>query len=111
MVQRCLYCGRYFTPDYRVKERQKSCGRHSCSRARKKTAQKAWVAQNPDYFAGHYGTYVKPWRQKMIKDKIPLEKPLQKLIILIPDNAAGMIKDEIRLKRVGTRTFVAHGYG
>jgi hypothetical protein len=47
----------------------------------------------------------------MIKDKIPLEKPLQKLIILIPDNAAGMIKDEIRLKRVGTRTFAAHGYG
>ena len=47
----------------------------------------------------------------MIKDEIPSAKPLQKLIILIPDDKVGMIKDEIRLKRVGTRTFAAHGYG
>jgi len=47
----------------------------------------------------------------MIKDEMPSEKPLQRLIILIPDATAGMIKDEIRLKRVGTRTFAASGYG
>ncbi len=68
--------------------------------------------KNPGYFADLYETYVKPLRKrKMIKDKIPSGMPLRKLIILIPDNAAGMIKDAIRLKRVGTRTFAAHGYG
>lgn len=112
MVKRCLFCGRYFTPDYRVKERQKSCGRPACRKARKKTAQDVWVKKNPDYFTDLYETYVKPWRKRhMIKDEIPAEKPLQKLIIFIPDTSFGMIKDEIRLKRVGARTFAAHGYG
>jgi hypothetical protein len=113
MVKRCLFCGRYFTPDYRVKEKQKSCGRPACSKARKKTAQQEWVKKNPDYFADLYETYVKPWRRRrgMIKDEIPTARPLQRLIILIPDDKVRMIKDEIRLKRVGVRTFAAHGYG
>ena len=112
MVKWCLFCGRYFTPDYRVKDKQKSCRRPECRKARKKIAQETWVKKNPGYFAGQYEAYVKPWRKrKMIKDEIPSEKPLQKLIILIPDDTVGMIKDEIRLKRIGTRTFAAHGYG
>jgi hypothetical protein len=112
MVKRCLFCGRYFTPDYRVKEKQKSCGRPACSKARKKTAQEEWVKKNPGYFADLYETYVLPWRKrKMIKDEIPSAKPLQKLIILIPGDRVGMIKDEIRLKRIGARTFAARGYG
>jgi len=111
MTKRCLYCGQYFTPDYRAKEKQKSCGREPCNKARKKAAQKTWCINNPDYFAGHYQTYVKPWRQKMIKDKIPPSPPLQKLIIFIPGDKVGMIKDKITLKRIGARTFSAHGYG
>ena len=113
MAKRCLFCGRYFVPDHRVKERQKSCRRPRCKKARKKASQKAWVEKNPDYFESFYETYVKPWRKarRMIKDEIPSSKPLQRLVILIPDDKAGMIKDEIRLRRVGTRTFAAHGYG
>jgi hypothetical protein len=112
MVKRCLFCGQYFTPDYRVKDRQKACRRPGCRKARKKAAQENWMTKNPDYFADIYETYVKPWRQrKMIKDEIPSQKPLQKLVLLIPDRAMKTIKDEIRLKRVGRRTFTAHGYG
>ena len=113
MAKRCLFCGRYFVPDHRVKERQKSCRRPRCRKARKKAAQKAWVEKNPDYFESLYETYVKPWRKRrrMIKDEIPSARPLQRLVILIPDDKVGMIKDEIRLRRVGTRTFAAHGYG
>jgi hypothetical protein len=113
MATRCLFCGRYFVPDCRVKERQKSCRRPECRKARKKAAQEAWVKKNPDYFADLYKTYVKPWRKKrrMIKDKIPSAKPLQKLVILIPDDKVGMIKDKIVVSRVGARTFAAHGYG
>ncbi len=112
MAQRCRFCGKYFTPDHRVKEGQKACYDPVCRKKRRKAAQKAWVEKNPDYFANHYEAYIKPWRtRKMIKDEIPQEKPLQKLILLIPDERAGMIKDEIRLKRIGTRMFAAHGYG
>jgi hypothetical protein len=113
MTKRCLFCGRYFVPDCRVKDRQKSCHRPLCRKARRKAAQEAWVKKNPDYFADFYVTYVRPWRRRrgVIKDEIPSRKPLQKLIIFIPDDKVGMIKDEIVVRRVGTRTFVAHGYG
>jgi hypothetical protein len=112
MVKRCLFCGKYFTPDHRMKERQKACFDPGCKKKRKKAAQKAWVQRNPGYFDHLYEAYVKPWRKrKMIKDEIPPEKRLQRLILLIPATEAGMIKDEIRLKRIGTRTFAAHGYG
>jgi hypothetical protein len=113
MAKHCLFCGRYFVPDHRVKDRQKSCRQPECRKARKKAAQKAWVEKNPDYFADLYETYVKPWRKgrRMIKDEIRSARPLQKLVILIPDDKVGMIKDEIRLRRVGVRTFAAHGYG
>jgi len=110
VVKRCLYCGKYFTPDYRVNMRQKACFDPMCKRKRKKTAQEVWVQRNPDYFDDLYEMYVKPWRKrKMIKDEIPSENHLQKLILLIPDGTMKMIKDEIRLKRIGIRTFEAHG--
>jgi len=47
----------------------------------------------------------------MIKDAIPPSKALEKLIIFIPGDRLGMIKDEITVKRIGVRTFAAHGYG
>ncbi|NLW34459.1 hypothetical protein [Syntrophorhabdus aromaticivorans] len=47
----------------------------------------------------------------MIKDAIPPEQRLQKLVLLIPDDRVEAIKDEIILKRIGRRTFAAHGYG
>jgi hypothetical protein len=113
MVKRCLFCGRYFTPDYRLKDKQKSCGRPQCAKARKKASQKEWVRKNPGYFDHMYETYVKPWRKKqpMIKDEIPTHKPLQRLIIIIPGDKNKMIKDTITLRKVGIRTFAAHGYG
>jgi hypothetical protein len=107
VTKQCLFCGKFFTPDYRVKEKQKACFDPECKKKRKKAVQEAWVKKNPDYFADHYETYVKPWRQK-IKDGMRPVKQVQKLILLIPD---GMIKDEITLKRIGVRTFAAAGYG
>jgi hypothetical protein len=110
VVKQCLFCGRYFTPDYRVKERQKACFRPECKKERKKAAQASWIQGNPEYFDDLYATYVKPWRKRkrMIKDEIPPVKPRERLILTVPE---GMIKDEIILKRVGRRTFAAHGYG
>jgi hypothetical protein len=119
-----MYCGRYFAPDRRVGSRQKACLRDACRRERKKRSQENWRLENPGYFANHYADYVKPWRQKkrllslakrkdrspeMIKDKIPPSKPYQQLVLLIPEDKTGMIKDEIRLRRVDSSTFAAYG--
>jgi hypothetical protein len=99
-------------PDVRVGIRQKACSRPACKRARKKDAQRTWCDKNPGYFKGRY-PYVKAWRQKksMIQDEIPPRKSYVELILRIPDKKKRMIQDEIRLKRVGRRTFAAHGYG
>lgn len=116
MQKRCIICGRFFTPDKRVGERQKVCRAGACKRARKKKAQKNWREKNPEYFKNLYTDYVKPWRQKkrllssgVIKDKIPLSKPYQQLVLLIPEDRVGVIKDEIRLRRVAGSTFAAYG--
>jgi len=120
LQKRCINCGRYFIPDWRIGERQKVCGRDVCKRERKKKAQENWLNNNPEYFENHYTDYVKPWRQKkrllssmgrpeVIKDKIPFLKPYRQLILLIPGDKAGMIKDEIRLRRFAGFTFVACG--
>ena len=59
-------------------------------------AQVSWVQRNPGYFNDLYATYVKPWRRRkgMIKDAIPPEQRLQKLVLLIPDDRVEAIKDE-----------------
>jgi hypothetical protein len=45
----------------------------------------------------------------MIQDKIPPSRPYQQLVLLIPDTVAGVIQDEIRLRRVVGSTFAAYG--
>jgi hypothetical protein len=111
--KRCVYCGRYFVPDRRVAERQKSCKKPECRRKRKKESQRRWVEANPGYFEGRY-EYVKQWRQKNpdyqkrwrsgrrheIQDKIPPSKPLVTLRFVVPVKwFKGEIKDEIRFVR------------
>lgn len=122
MVKRCKFCGRYFTPDKRVGDRQKACSRKECQRARKQLAQSNWVKKNPNYFKGRY-EYVKEWRSKkknkqkeqdkrknMIQDEIPTSKPLYKLIFLVPGGIAGnMIQDVVIFKKHNRRTFVHYG--
>lgn len=126
MVKRCLFCGRYFQPDPRVKEKQKACFREECRRARKQLAQSQWFRRNPDYFRGRY-EYVKQWRQRkreealrtqkdMIQDVIPPQRslsfPIYKLILLLPGGLKRrMIQDEILFKRVDRYTFAATGGG
>lgn len=46
MVKQCLFCGRYFTPDYRVKDKQKACPHPACRKARKKAGQKTGSSRN-----------------------------------------------------------------
>ena len=109
MQKRCVVCGRFFIPNPRVEQRQKTCQRDSCKKARKHLSQRAWCEKNPGYFRGRY-PYVKQWREKrkaslgisvqsVIQDKEPPSKPLLRLILLILGGQDRMIQDEIRLRR------------
>lgn len=61
--KRCLFCGRYYRPDRRAGDNQKSCGRGDCPHKRKAKAQWRWVEANPEYFSGRYAN-TQAWRQE-----------------------------------------------
>jgi len=60
--KKCLFCGRFFCPDSRVGNRQKSCKRSGCVKKRKQVQQKKWRQANPDYFRDRY-EYLREWRK------------------------------------------------
>ena len=53
--RKCPYCGSWFTPHPRLKERQKTCGKPACRRQHKRKYDGKWRARHPDYFRGLYG--------------------------------------------------------
>ena len=54
----CSVCGRWFTPDPRVGQRQRTCGRAGCRRQQKQRSQSSWAARNPDY-----------WTERRLRDQ------------------------------------------
>jgi hypothetical protein len=111
-IKRCIYCGRFFKPDYRVKVKQKSCQSLECRTKRKKESQRRWVKANPGYFKGRYENtqawrkghpdYQRQWRAKRreIQDEIPATTPMKSIRLVIPVKYfKGEIQDEIHLVR------------
>lgn len=113
--KKCQYCGQYFKPDLRVGERQKACYRDECQQKRKRESQEEWKKKNPECLKNHYQDYVKGWRKKKRESQTNPDSnrqgkiSLEKLVLLIPTDKTGMIRDEISLKRVAPHTFAAYG--
>lgn len=112
LKKQCQFCGRFFRPDRRVGNRQKSCFRQNCQKKRKQAAQKRWMANNPDYFKGRYEEtkawrgkkpdYQRLWRAKRreIQDELGPKSPLKSIQLLVPASVfASEIQDEIHLFR------------
>lgn len=117
MAKHCEFCGRFFVPDPRVGDRQRSCFRPECQEARKRASKRAWRERETPrgYFAGRYA-YLKEWRRKrrfasteVIQDEIPSAKPVLKLVLWPPARRVSMIQDEIRLRRLTQTEFAAPG--
>ena len=58
--KQCPYCKNPFSPDPRVKQRQKTCGHPSCQKALKKQNNAHWREENPDCCRDDYPR-VKAW--------------------------------------------------
>lgn len=119
----CIYCGRYFKADPRVRNRQKACKDKACQAKRKKESQRRWLESNQGYFHDRYD-YVKQWRKnnpgyqrrwrakrREIQDEIPPSNPMRTIRLVIPAIwFKGEIQDEIRLKKqCGCGFFVSGG--
>jgi hypothetical protein len=110
--KRCVCCGRYYRPDVRAREIQKSCKDPNCRAKRKRESHHKWLEANPDYFKGRY-VEIKEWRRKNpdyqrlwrkktreIQDRIPPAEPVRTMVLVIPDKILkSEIQDEIRLVR------------
>lgn len=92
MAKHCEFCGRFFVPDPRVGDRQRSCFRPECQEARKRASKRAWRERETPrgYFAGRYA-YLKEWRRKR------------------RFASTEVIQDEIRLRRLTQTEFAAPG--
>ena len=114
MSKQCEFCGRFFVPDPRVGNRQRSCFSQECQDVRKRSSKRAWRERETPrgYFVGRY-PYVKEWRNKqrskVIQDEIAPAKPVRKLVLVLPATRNAMIQDEITLRRVAGSTFAAPG--
>ena len=53
--RRCPFCGRWFHPHPRLKQRQRTCGQPTCRRQQKRKSNERWRTRHPDYFRGAYG--------------------------------------------------------
>lgn len=103
---RCSWCGRFFRPDARVRDKQTTCSRPECRNARKRESQRRWRESNPDYFKGRYEN-TKQWRKEHpgyqaalrakkraeIQDEIPPPRPVRTIRIVVP---LEMVKNEIQ---------------
>jgi hypothetical protein len=49
----CRNCLRWFYPDPRVGDRQRSCGKPECQAVRRQKTQANWRRRNPSYAAGY----------------------------------------------------------
>ena len=58
--KRCPYCKNPFTPNPKVRQRQKTCGDPSCQKALKKDNNARWREENPDCCRHDYPR-VKAW--------------------------------------------------
>jgi hypothetical protein len=52
--RRCPHCRRLYSPDPRLKERRRTCGRQECRREQKRQSNEEWRSQHPEYFRGVY---------------------------------------------------------
>ena len=121
---KCAYCGRFFKPDYRIGDRQKSCKSEACRLRRKKESQRKWLEANPGYFRGRYENtkkwrrihpgYQKLWRAKKreIQDEIPSKSSIKTMRLVVPEKwFKGEIQDEIRFVRQCGCGFFVTGKG
>jgi hypothetical protein len=60
--KRCIICNCYFTPHYKVGDRQKACSNPECQWMRQKLNQLSWEAANPPDHKKCYEVYGKPWQ-------------------------------------------------
>ena len=114
MTKQCLFCGRYYQPDPRVKN-QKACFRPQCQKARQQLAFNNWYRRNPNYFKGRYAI-IKAWRKKNNSFKhdtkrVTPRNALFKLTLFIPGTfRKKVIQNEISFRKIGRTTFFATGY-
>ncbi len=50
----CRICRRWFIPNPRLKDRQKTCGNHQCQREWHRKMCEKWNRENSDYFKSNY---------------------------------------------------------
>jgi hypothetical protein len=92
----CRSCRRWFQPDPRVGDRQKTCSRPECQSARRAKTQASWRERNPEYFVA------RRMKQRAAADRPPAPLPMPAPLDRLPWDVA---QDEFGVQRAD---FLAH---
>jgi hypothetical protein len=123
--KQCEFCGRFFTVDNRVGDRQRSCVRPECKKKRKQISQAEWFKKNAGYFKGRYENtrqwleahpgYQRQRRKKIrdIQDESATISPMKSVRLLIP---AKWFKSDIQdtmvtLTLLDSKTYISTATG
>ncbi len=88
----CEICHEEFSPDHRVGDRQRVCGKLSCQQEQKRRAQRAWLKKNPGYFKGRYPEL----KEKILDRQKKLKTEKAKELSVTPAPSA-TIQDELTI--------------
>lgn len=88
----CEICHKGFSPDHRVGDRQRVCGKLSCQQARKQRAQQAWLKKNAGYFKGRY-----PQLKEKILDRQKKLKAEKATGLSVNAQPSATIQDELTI--------------
>jgi len=73
--KRCRFCREEFAPAPRHWGQQTTCKKKVCQGKRKRSAQKAWVKDNPGHFRGRYASLKGSWDYRGYLKKYRREHP------------------------------------
>lgn len=74
----CKICRRWFLPDVRQKDRQKTCGREQCQREHHRRLCEKWNDKNKAYFKANY------LAEKLEQTKSPPDIPKSRIQLHLP---------------------------
>lgn len=109
----CCICRKWFQPDVRQKERQKTCGRTGCKKEHHRRHCEKWNKRNKEYFVNNY-------LEKKIEQieaqsqekttKLPPEPPSVKALPFTPPASSPVLPSEVIIREYGVKNLIIIHY-
>jgi hypothetical protein len=109
----CCICRKWFQPDVRQKERQKTCGRSGCKKEHHRRHCAKWNKRNKEYFVNNYLEKKIEQIEAQTPEKaarLPPESPSGKTPPFTPLATSPVLPSEVIINEYGVRSLIIIHY-